>query len=282
MSNTEKVVVPYSIEAEQAVIGGLILDNEKWDDISSIISEQNFYNAVHKAVFKIIREMLNKNQPVDILTIDRAVKEAKILEGTGAFAYIAELCKNTPSSANIIAYAEIVKRDSQARSLFALGNDLRGSALQINSQESLDTLLGNTEKTLTELAFNQLDDNSTVSVNRLLVDESNYLTPQMLKSKVRRNARQYGKPAVIIVDYIQLMSDPAYKDSKNRHLEISSISRELKALAKEMDCPVIALSQLNRGLHKARQPLVQVICINGNSLNEQERQYRRSIFTQII
>lgn len=387
MSNTEKVVVPYSIEAEQAVIGGLILDNEKWDDISSIISEQNFYNAVHKAVFKIIREMLNKNQPVDLLTIDRAVKEAKVLEGAGAFAYIAELCKNTPSSANIIAYAEIVKRDSQARALFALGNDLRGSALQINSQESLDTLLGNTEKTLTELAFNQLDDNSTVSVNdglnrvlatmdasvkhkslvtgvpfgierldhnttggqsgdlvilaarpsmgktalslrfataalekiiasgendpffgktvqyfsiempaeqifqrltsmqarvasqkmrqaiqlddeemariaeavgnmnsqwqnRLLVDESNYLTPQMLKSKVRRNARQYGKPAVIIVDYIQLMSDPAYKDSKNRHLEISSISRELKALAKEMDCPVIALSQLNRGLEQ--------------------------------
>lgn len=81
MSNTEKVVVPYSIEAEQAVIGGLILDNEKWDDISSIISEQNFYNAVHRAVFKIIREMLNKNQPVDLLTIDRAVKEAKVLEG---------------------------------------------------------------------------------------------------------------------------------------------------------------------------------------------------------
>lgn len=165
MSNTEKVVVPYSIEAEQAVIGGLILNNEKWDDISSIISEQNFYNAVHRAVFKIIREMLNKNQPVDMLTIDRAVKEAKVLEGAGAFAYIAELCKNTPSTANIITYAEIVKRDSQARTLFTLGNDLRGSALQINSQESLDAVLGNAEKALTELAFNQLDDNSTVSVN---------------------------------------------------------------------------------------------------------------------
>lgn len=72
----------------------------------------------------------------------------------------------------------------------------------------------------------------------------------MLKSKVRRNARQFGKPAVIIVDYIQLMSDPAYKDGKNRHLEISDISRELKFLAKEMDCPVIALSQLNRGLEQ--------------------------------
>ncbi|HHW7521443.1 TPA: replicative DNA helicase [Mannheimia haemolytica] len=383
MNTQEQMVVPYSVEAEQAVLGGLVLDNAKWDDINPILSEQNFYLGVHKEIFKIIREMLNKNQSVDVLTLDRAAREANLLEKNGVFAYIAELCKNTPSAANIVAYAHIVKRDSQARALFALGNELRSSALQINSQEKLDTVLGRTEKSLTELTFNQLDDNTTISVNdgliqvvknmehrslvtgvpfgidrldenttggqsgdlvilaarpsmgktalslrfvtaamekiiasrenepffnktvqyfslempavqifqrlismqakvasqkmrqaiqltdeetakiaenlgvmntqwqdRLLIDESNYLTPQMLKSKVRRNARQYGKPAVIIVDYIQLMSDPAYKDGKNRHLEISSISRELKSLAKEMDCPVIALSQLNRSLEQ--------------------------------
>ncbi|WP_409499802.1 replicative DNA helicase [Mannheimia glucosida] len=385
--NTQEQMVPYSVEAEQAVLGGLVLDNAKWDDINPILSEQNFYLGLHKEIFKIIREMLNKNQSVDVLTLDRAAREANLLEKNGGFAYIAELCKNTPSAANIVAYAHIVKRDSQARALFALGNELRSSALQINSQEKLDTVLGQTEKSLTELTFNQLDDNTTISVNdgliqvvknmdasikhrslvtgipfgidrldenttggqsgdlvilaarpsmgktalslrfvtaamkkiiasrenepffnktvqyfslempavqifqrlismqakvasqkmrqaiqltdeetakiaetlgvmntqwqdRLLIDESNYLTPQMLKSKVRRNARQYGKPAVIIVDYIQLMSDPAYKDGKNRHLEISSISRELKSLAKEMDCPVIALSQLNRSLEQ--------------------------------
>lgn len=387
MSNKEQVVVPYSTEAEQAVLGGLILDNDKWDEISPILSEQNFYLGLHKEIFKIIREMLNKNQSVDVLTLDRAAREANLLEKNGGFAYIAELCKNTPSAANIVAYAHIVKRDSQARALFALGNELRSSALQINSQEKLDSVLGQTEKSLTELTFNQLDNNTAISVNdgliqvvknmdasikhrslvtgvpfgierldenttggqsgdlvilaarpsmgktalslrfvtaaiekiiassengpffnktvqyfslempavqifqrlismqakvasqkmrqaiqltdeetakiaetlgvmntqwqdRLLIDESNYLTPQMLKSKVRRNARQYGKPAVIIVDYIQLMSDPVYKDGKNRHLEISSISRELKSLAKEMDCPVIALSQLNRSLEQ--------------------------------
>lgn len=70
----------------------------------------------------------------------------------------------------------------------------------------------------------------------------------MLKAKVQHNANQYGKPAMIIVDYIQLMSEPDYQD--NRKLEISAISRELKALAKEMDCPVIALSQLNRNLEQ--------------------------------
>lgn len=387
MSNTEKIVEPYSIEAEQSVLGALMLENDAWDKISSILVDQNFYNHTHRIIFREMQTLFNQGLPVDLLTLDRALKEKGVLEDKGRFAYLAELSKSTPSTANIVAYAEIIKRDSQSRALFALGNNLRSSALQINSQESLDTLLGNTEKTLTELAFNQLDDNSTVSVNdglnrvlatmdasvkhkslvtgvpfgierldhnttggqsgdlvilaarpsmgktalslrfataalekiiasgendpffgetvqyfsiempaeqifqrltsmlarvasqkmrqaiqlddeemariaeavgymnsqwqnRLLIDESNYLTPQMLKSKVRRNARQYGKPAVIIVDYIQLMSDPAYKDGKNRHLEISSISRELKALAKEMDCPVIALSQLNRGLEQ--------------------------------
>ncbi|MFD1806222.1 DnaB-like helicase C-terminal domain-containing protein [Pasteurella oralis] len=70
----------------------------------------------------------------------------------------------------------------------------------------------------------------------------------MLRSRVRRNVRKYGKPAVIIIDYLQLMNDPSYKDSKHRNLEISSISTSLKKLAKEIGCPVIALSQLNRNL----------------------------------
>ncbi|HDL1260488.1 TPA: replicative DNA helicase, partial [Mannheimia haemolytica] len=142
MNTQEQMVVPYSVEAEQAVLGGLVLDNAKWDDINPILSEQNFYLGLHKEIFKIIREMLNKNQSVDVLTLDRAAREANLLEKNGVFAYIAELCKNTPSAANIVAYAHIVKRDSQARALFALGNELRSSALQINSQEKLDTVLG--------------------------------------------------------------------------------------------------------------------------------------------
>lgn len=387
MSNVENIVLPHSMEAEQAVLGGLLLKNESWDEISPILTESNFFNHMHRIIFKTMREMFNQNQPVDMIILDRVLAEKSVLDEKGRFAYLMELVQNTPSVANIVAYANVIRRDSQSRALFALGNELRGTALKINSQEKLDTALSNTEKALTELSFNQQDDDSLISVNnglaqmlkaietscnhsslvtgvpfgidrldqnttggqageliilaarpsmgktalslkfaesaleaivqskeneqlfgktvqyfslempavqifqrlvsmrskvtgqklrqaielneeelariaetvsemnddweyRLLVDESNYLTPQMLKSKVRRNARQYGKPAVIIVDYIQLMSDPTYKDGKNRHLEISSISRELKALAKEMDCPVIALSQLNRGLEQ--------------------------------
>lgn len=87
-------------------------------------------------------------------------------------------------------------------------------------------------------------------VGRLILDDSSYLTPQLLRSRVRCNARKYGQPALIIVDYLQLMADPTFKNGNNRTQEISSISRSLKALAKEMDCPVIALSQLNRNLEQ--------------------------------
>ncbi|WP_342365909.1 DnaB-like helicase N-terminal domain-containing protein [Mannheimia haemolytica] len=120
MNTQEQMVVPYSVEAEQAVLGGLVLDNAKWDDINPILSEQNFYLGLHKEIFKIIREMLNKNQSVDVLTLDRAAREANLLEKNGVFAYIAELCKNTPSAANIVAYAHIVKRDSQAKSVICI------------------------------------------------------------------------------------------------------------------------------------------------------------------
>lgn len=88
MSHTEKVVIPYSFEAEQAVLGGLVLDNDKWDDISPILSKQNFHLSEHKSIFKIISRMMNNNQQVDLLTLDRAVKEAGLLEKNGSIAYL--------------------------------------------------------------------------------------------------------------------------------------------------------------------------------------------------
>lgn len=135
MSNTEKIVEPYSIEAEQSVLGALMLENDAWDKISSILVEQNFYNHTHRIIFREMQTLFNKGLPVDLLTLDRALKEKGVLEDKGRFAYLAELSNNTPSTANIVAYAKIIKRDSQSRALFALGNNLRSSALQINSQK---------------------------------------------------------------------------------------------------------------------------------------------------
>ncbi|MDU8924285.1 replicative DNA helicase [Pasteurellaceae bacterium LIM206] len=364
----------YSIEAEQAVLGGLLLDNNKWDEVSLILDEKNFFSIAHQKIFGVMKSLLEQNQDIDILILERVLREKSLLSDLGGIAYIAELSKNTPSAANIAAYAEIVKRDSQARELLALGNVLRTEAIKINSQDKLDSLVEKAERKLTDLTFNHFNQETNVDVaevldtvimqmelsnktdsvvtgtpfgidrldnstaggqcgdliilaarpsmgktalslkfiesalnavtdkpaqyfslempasqlmrrfiamhsrvslqkirqatllddaelakigeaifhintkweDRLLIDDSSYLTPQMLRTRVRRNARKYGMPSVIIIDYLQLMSAPEYQDSKNRNLEISVISRNLKALAKEMDCPVIALSQLNR------------------------------------
>jgi replicative DNA helicase len=81
--------------------------------------------------------------------------------------------------------------------------------------------------------------------DRLIIDDTSYLTPSMLRIRARRSARKYGKPSLIMIDYLQLMRCP---DQENRTQEIAEISRSLKALAKEMKCPVLALSQLNRSL----------------------------------
>lgn len=369
----------YSITAEQAVLGGLLLANEKWDEINAILTESNFYLSVHKVIFSAIQSLCEKNIPADIITIEQAIKDKdqSLLEHIGGLAYLAELAKNTPTASGIVTYADIVRRDSQVRRLHALGNTLRTETSNIHSQESLDKLLEQTEKTLTELSLNaelnetnrsvidvmeqvinkmdlcnqkgslvtgipfgisQLDNNTSSAQssdliilaarpsmgktalslcfarsalensdkpiqyyslempadqimerfiamkskvnltkirqasllededwahifssmediknnwqNRLLIDDSSYLTPQILRTRVRRNIRKYGLPSIIIVDYLQLMTVPELKNSQNRHLEISEISRALKNLAKEIGCPVIALSQLNRNLEQ--------------------------------
>lgn len=367
----------YSMDAEQAVLGGLLLSNDKWDDVSLLLTEHNFYSYAHKQIYIAIRDLISHQQSADIITVERKLSEQGVLDECGGLGYLAELCKDTPSASNIMAYVDIVRTDSQSRMLFSLGNTLRTETVNINSKEKLDALIEHTEKTLTEITFNHAEIETAVDLNqvmttmldrmdksckdktsitgipfgitrldnhtsgaqnsdliilaarpsmgktalslkfaesaltketsivqyyslempaeqlmqrfiamrarvsnqkirhatqlneedwpkigeaisyidnnwvgRLILDDSSYLTPQLLRSRVRRNARKYGQPALIIVDYLQLMADPTFKNGNNRTQEISSISRSLKALAKEMDCPVIALSQLNRNLEQ--------------------------------
>lgn len=380
MTNNLSESSHYSLSAEQAIIGGLLLANEKWDELNPIINESNFYLSAHRVIFSAIQALCESNLPADIITVEQAIKNkgTDLLEQIGGIAYLAELAKNTPSVSSLSSYANIVRRDSQARQLYSLGNTLRTESSQIHSQESLDNLLEHTEKTLTNLTLNIQGDDTNTSVNdamqrvlakmerscknsnlvtgvpfgitqldtntsgaqsgeliilaarpsmgktalslcfadsaltavedkpiqyyslempaeqimerflamksnvsltkirqatlmededwakfsesmgfinthweqRLLIDDSSYLTPQMLRTRVRRNMRIYGQPSLIIVDYLQLMSVPAFKNGQNRHLEITEISRSLKNLAKEIGCPVIALSQLNRNLEQ--------------------------------
>jgi len=362
---------PHSLEAEQAVLGGLMLDDQAWDKISDRVSETDFYRRDHRLVFRAISMLAVENNPRDALTISETLTRLGELDNAGGIAYLGELVSNTPSAANIAAYADIVRERSVLRQLIRISNEISDTAFTpqgATAREVLDQaerkifsiaeqqqrtnsgpqllrplLAGALERidhlfqsddVITGLStgFTDLDDRtsglqkgdlvivaarpsmgkttfamnlvenvllksglpvlvfsmempaeqivmrmlsslgridqgkvrsgklgeedwprltSTVSMlseQKLLVDDSPSLSPNDVRTRARRVARDQGGIGLIMVDYLQLMRVPGMES--NRVNEISEISRSLKALAKEMNCPVIALSQLNRSLEQ--------------------------------
>jgi len=365
--------VPHSFEAEQAVIGGILLKNDVWNDLAERVVEQDFYHRAHRTIFAMIEKLSGEDIPVDLVTLSESLENNQELESVGGFAYLADLLQNTPSAANINNYADIVRERAIVRELIAVANEIGEAGYETegrNSAELLDfaetkvfqiaesrtdknagpkalkDILKDTVARIDELCKNpkdgitglssgyadldqkttgfqpgdliivaarpsmgkttfamnlaehaalnadkptvifslempaeqimnrmlsslgridqghirtgQLDENdwaslsSTMSIllekGNMFIDDSSALTPTELRSRARRIARDYGGVSLIMVDYLQLMRVPSL--SENRTLEISEISRSLKALAKDLKCPVIALSQLNRGLEQ--------------------------------
>ena len=362
-----------SVEAEGAIIGGLLLDNAMFDEIATIVTADDFYLMQHKAFFEAVSHLLQMNVPVDILTLEQYLKDKKLMQELGGFAYLGQIVKNTPSAANIVAYAEIVARYSKQRKFLKLGQFIVGEMQSSKDQQQLEAFEENMDKQYTAITVEQLTDGvadlsdtfeailkrmDSASINadpvsgtptgiieldnvttggqagdfiiiaarpsmgktafalstaasvldkypndpiqfysqempaeqllerllamqsrvslqsirrateledeewariamamekinqqwnrRLLIDDEPSLSPHRLRSKVRRNARLYGKPKAIFIDYIQLMRTT--NKVENRNLELAEISGELKKLAKEMQCPVYGLAQLNRSV----------------------------------
>jgi len=121
-------VPPQSIEAEQSVLGGLLLDNTAWDRVADVINETDFYRADHRTIFKHIAQLVEDNKPADALTVAEALELAGKLAEVGGQAYVGSLALNTPSAANIRRYAEIVRERSVMRSLAAIGTEIADSA----------------------------------------------------------------------------------------------------------------------------------------------------------
>ncbi len=363
-------VPPHSVEAEQAVLGALMLDNVAWDSVADLLSAEDFYRPDHRLVFTAIAEVAGRNQPCDAVTLSDYLERSGRLEDAGGLAYLGTLARDTASAANVRAYAQLVRERSILRALISVGNAIAGSAFNSDGREARDlvdeaerrvfeiaergargkigavqigTLLGpvvdridqlhQNPGALTGLAtgFARLDEmtnglqpgdlvivagrpsmgKTTLAVNiaenavlgeqksalvfsmemsaeqltlrmlssigridqshlrsgrladddwnrldsamsqlqttRLFVDETPALTPTELQARARRMKREKGLD-LIVVDYLQLMQVPGTKE--NRATEISEISRNLKALAKELKVPVIALSQLNRGVEQ--------------------------------
>lgn len=367
----ELKIPPHSIEAEQSVLGGLMLDNTAWDKVSELLKEEDFYRGEHQRIFHVLSSLSRRNQPFDVITLAEELKNLKELENVGGELYLFELAKNTPSVANIAAYAEIVRERSVLRQLVAATHDIADLAFNpegLESKEILDkaesrifkiaeqrnrgagpidisTLLArateridvlfHSDQAITGLptGFTDLDEmtsglqngdlviiagrpsmgKTTLVINMaehiaiksakpvlvfsmempgeslamrmmsslghidqhrvrtgkltdedwprlssavsmlseapLFIDDTPSMSPAELRARARRLARMHqGQLGLIIIDYLQLMQVPGFRE--NRVTEITEISRGLKALAKELNVPVVALSQLNRGLEQ--------------------------------
>ena len=144
-------IPPHSIEAEQSVLGGLLIDNEAWERVADILIEQDFYRRDHRMVFAAIQALADQGRPFDTLTTADRLESQGVLDEAGGLAYLGELARDTPSSANIGAYAEIMRERAVLRGLSRVGTDIAESALQNEGRSALD-LLDLAERKVFELA----------------------------------------------------------------------------------------------------------------------------------
>jgi replicative DNA helicase len=147
----ELKIPPHSIEAEQAVLGGLMLDNNAWDRVADRVVEGDFYRQDHRLIFRSIADLADKNRPFDVVTLSEWLESRGELESAGGLAYLGNLAKDTPSAANITAYADIVRERSILRQLIAVGTDIADSAFQAQGRDSRE-LLDAAEQRVFEIA----------------------------------------------------------------------------------------------------------------------------------
>ncbi|MBL4584817.1 MAG: replicative DNA helicase [Pseudomonadales bacterium] len=363
-------VPPHSIDGEQSVLGGLMLDNSCWDTVSGLVSAADFYRKDHRLIFQAMLALTEKNVPMDVVTLSEALDNTNQLEAAGGLAYLSELANNTPTASNIKAYASIVHERATLRQLIQVSHEISDSCFNPEGRAGHE-LLDDAERKVFEIAearpktgepmgikellskavnridelsqsgggitglstgFNDLDNltsglqpsdlviiagrpsmgKTTLAMNLvesaviggdkpvlvfsmempadslmmrmlaslgridqgkvrtgqltdddwprltsainllheklLFIDDTPALTPTDMRSRARRIVREHGELGMIAIDYLQLMRIAG--SSENRVGEISEISRSLKALAKEFNCPIIALSQLNRSLEQ--------------------------------
>jgi replicative DNA helicase len=362
---------PHSEEAEQAVLGGLMLDRSAWDNVGDVVVADHFFRPDHALIFESIAALAGEAQPCDPVTVSEHLQRLGKLNDAGGLAYLGTLTRDTPGAANERAYAEIVKERALLRELVSAGGEIASSVWSEEGDSARD-LVERAERRIFAIAegssrgkgytsarqalpalIDQIDDlynnpnkprglptgyldfdtktgglrggdlliiagrpsmgKTTLAINiaehaalkegirasvaifslempaeqiltrmlasvgsvhlgnirsgklseddwpritgatkqlqdaKIFIDDTPALTPTELRARARRIKREHGLD-LIVVDYLQLMSVPGTKE--NRATEISEISRGLKALAKEIHCPVIALSQLNRGVEQ--------------------------------
>ncbi|MDA1343817.1 MAG: replicative DNA helicase, partial [Proteobacteria bacterium] len=144
-------IPPNSIQAEQAVLGGLMLDNQTWDSISDKVIETDFYRRDHQLIFRTIEKLADQQIPFDVITISETLEATSELEAVGGLSYLGMLAKDTPSAANIVNYANIVRDRSVLRQLIHVGTEISDSAFNTEGRDTAD-LLENAEREVFKIA----------------------------------------------------------------------------------------------------------------------------------
>ena len=132
-------VPPQSVEAEQAVLGGLMLAPDAFDRIADQLTDDDFYRRDHQLIYRAIRELAEKNRPFDAVTLGEWFESQGLAEQVAGGAYLIELASTTPSAANIIAYAEIVRDKAVLRQLIEVGTDIVNDGFQPEGRDSSET-----------------------------------------------------------------------------------------------------------------------------------------------
>src|SRR5690606_18888365 len=133
-------VPPHSVEAEQAVLGGLMLDNRAWEQVADILSEEDFYRRDHRILFRAIKQLAEAEQPIDVVTLSELLREQDQLDDVGGLAYLGALARDTPSAANIRAYADIVRERSVLRQLIQVGTEIVATGFEPGGRDSAELL----------------------------------------------------------------------------------------------------------------------------------------------
>ena len=246
-----KRVMPHSVEAEQSVVGAMLMDKDAITTASEIISGQDFYQTSYGVVFDSMVELFNEGKPVDLVTLQERLKEKDVPPEISSLEFVRDLVNAVPTSANVKYYAEIVADKAMMRKLIKLTESIANTCYV--GKESLPVIMEQTEKSVFELLQHRntgdklIEGAGIIGKSHLVIDDTPGISVSELRSKCRKYKLEQDLQLVII-DYLQLMSGSVGGKSESRQQEISEISRSLKALARELNVPVIALSQLSRAV----------------------------------
>ncbi len=172
---------PQSVEAEQALLGGLMVDNQAWDLAADVVTEGDFYRQDHRTIFRAMYNLVNANSPIDVLTLQDALTAVNELEQAGGMTYLVDLAQNTPSAANVRSYAEIVRERSILRHLISATNDIQKDAFQPAGRKSRD-ILDEAEQRIFRIAEQGATRTGPRNVNELLKNSADRLHELMKSS----------------------------------------------------------------------------------------------------